>query len=302
MLRACACSFSPMRFRPPTVPPSGRTSLAAPRRWHRSGTRCASSRSGRVAVARWRHPLRTPVSARAPLPGSRLAPGGDPRALPRPDRDRSRVELRRSRGCRTSSWHGSDVANAEASPRLRRATLAPSRPRPRSCACPSRWPPPPRGAHRPAAGRLHVISAGVDMSRFHPGDRDVAAAALGWDCDRPSDLPARQPRRGQEPRTAARRLRGAAQVPGRRVARPRRRRRAPPGGSQLARGARDRSALVLPGEVAATRQPAGFAPRTRAPSHRCGRVSGWPSSRRSRRGGRSRSAPGQAPPRSCARV
>ena len=30
-----------------------------------------------------------------------------------------------------------------------------------------------------------MISAGVDTARFHPGDRDVAATALGWDASGP---------------------------------------------------------------------------------------------------------------------
>jgi glycosyltransferase involved in cell wall biosynthesis len=33
--------------------------------------------------------------------------------------------------------------------------------------------------------RLHAISAGVDLARFHPGDRDVATTALGWDAPGP---------------------------------------------------------------------------------------------------------------------
>jgi glycosyltransferase involved in cell wall biosynthesis len=76
--------------------------------------------------------------------------------------------------------HGSDVANAEGSPRLRSATLsAVSSAAAVVCVSESL-------AARleeltgPLTGRLHVISAGVDMSRFHPGDREVAAAAVGW--------------------------------------------------------------------------------------------------------------------------
>lgn len=81
--------------------------------------------------------------------------------------------------------HGSDVANAEGSTRLRSATLsAVSAAAAVVCVSDSL-------AARlealtgPLPGRLHVISAGVDMSRFHPGDRDVAAAAVGWDAAGP---------------------------------------------------------------------------------------------------------------------
>jgi glycosyltransferase involved in cell wall biosynthesis len=77
--------------------------------------------------------------------------------------------------------HGTDVANAEASERLRAATIA-AVDRAAAVVCVS----PSLGARLEALtgsldGRLQVISAGVDTRRFHPGDRDVAAAALGWD-------------------------------------------------------------------------------------------------------------------------
>jgi glycosyltransferase involved in cell wall biosynthesis len=81
--------------------------------------------------------------------------------------------------------HGSDVANAEGSVRLRRATLgAVSGAAAVVCVSDSL-------AARleeltgPLAGRLHVISAGIDTSRFRPGDREIAAAAVGWDAPGP---------------------------------------------------------------------------------------------------------------------
>jgi glycosyltransferase involved in cell wall biosynthesis len=77
--------------------------------------------------------------------------------------------------------HGSDVANAEGSVRLRGATLrAVSGAAAVVCvsdALAARL----EELTGPLGGRLHVISAGVDTSRFRPGDRDVAAAAIGWD-------------------------------------------------------------------------------------------------------------------------
>jgi teichuronic acid biosynthesis glycosyltransferase TuaC len=77
--------------------------------------------------------------------------------------------------------HGTDVANAERSERLRAATVA-AVAGAAAVVCVS----PSLGARLealtgPLGGRLEIISAGVDVRRFHPGDREVAAAALGWD-------------------------------------------------------------------------------------------------------------------------
>ena len=305
MLRACACSSSPTRFRPPSVPPSGRTSRAAPRRWRRSGhdvrvVALGPGRRGTLAT-----PARVHRSRRArPRHGSRLAARGDPRALPRPDRRRSRVGLRPlARVPYVLVAHGSDVANAEGSPRLRSATLsAVSGAAAVVCVSESL-------AARleeltgPLGPRLHVISAGVDMSRFRPGDREVAAAAVGWDapgpriCQLGNIVEVKNPVRLLDAFAELRSVRGPARR-SRWSATARSAR-----WSQLARrhsGSAMRSSCRA--RSASTRPRAGFAPRTRARSRRCGRVSGWPSSRRSRRGGRSRSAPGQARPRSCARV
>ncbi|HEY1478749.1 MAG TPA: glycosyltransferase [Gaiellales bacterium] len=81
--------------------------------------------------------------------------------------------------------HGTDVTNAEQSSRLREATrhaVAGAA----AVVCVSEL-----LATRleaitgPLGARRHVISAGVDSARFRPGDRDVAAAALGWDAAGP---------------------------------------------------------------------------------------------------------------------
>jgi glycosyltransferase involved in cell wall biosynthesis len=81
--------------------------------------------------------------------------------------------------------HGSDVANAEASPRLRAASLrAISAAAAVICvsdALADRL----EAVAGPLGERRHVISAGVDLARFRPGDREVAATALGWDAPGP---------------------------------------------------------------------------------------------------------------------
>jgi glycosyltransferase involved in cell wall biosynthesis len=81
--------------------------------------------------------------------------------------------------------HGSDVSNAEENPRLRTATIA-AVAAAAGVVCVSQ-----DLAERleavtgPLGSRLQVISAGADLARFHPGDRAVAAAALGWDAPGP---------------------------------------------------------------------------------------------------------------------
>jgi glycogen(starch) synthase len=78
--------------------------------------------------------------------------------------------------------HGTDVANAEESLRLRRATRAVLRDASAVVAVSDDLASRLRAvADAPLDGRLHVVSAGVDVTRFHDGDRDVAATALGWD-------------------------------------------------------------------------------------------------------------------------
>jgi glycosyltransferase involved in cell wall biosynthesis len=81
--------------------------------------------------------------------------------------------------------HGTDVANAERSPRIRAATLKAV-----GGACAVFAVSDELGARLAAiAGpfdeRLHIVSAGVDMDAFSDGDAAVAAAALGWDSDGP---------------------------------------------------------------------------------------------------------------------
>jgi glycosyltransferase involved in cell wall biosynthesis len=81
--------------------------------------------------------------------------------------------------------HGTDVSNAEANPRLRAATItAVASAAGVVCVSPAlgeRL----EAVTGPLGSRLQIISAGVDLSRFHPGDRDVAAAALGWQATGP---------------------------------------------------------------------------------------------------------------------
>jgi D-inositol-3-phosphate glycosyltransferase len=82
--------------------------------------------------------------------------------------------------------HGTDVTNAERSPRIRRATLGALAD---ACAVFAVS----DGLARrleavtgtPLGDRLHVVSAGIDMEAFTDGDAAVAAAALGWDADGP---------------------------------------------------------------------------------------------------------------------
>lgn len=81
--------------------------------------------------------------------------------------------------------HGTDVANAERSPRIRKATR-----RAVGDAC-AIFAVSDDLAMRldavagPLGDRLHVISAGVDLEAFADGDAEIAAAALGWDADGP---------------------------------------------------------------------------------------------------------------------
>jgi teichuronic acid biosynthesis glycosyltransferase TuaC len=81
--------------------------------------------------------------------------------------------------------HGGDVSNAESDPRLRAATIA-AVASAAAVVCVShalgeRL----QALTGPLGRRLQIISAGVDLIRFHPGDRDLAAAALGWDAPGP---------------------------------------------------------------------------------------------------------------------
>jgi glycosyltransferase involved in cell wall biosynthesis len=81
--------------------------------------------------------------------------------------------------------HGTDVSNAETDPRLRAATIAAVESA-AGIVCVSRALGERLEALTGALGsRLQIISAGVDLSRFHPGDREVAAAAVGWQASGP---------------------------------------------------------------------------------------------------------------------
>jgi teichuronic acid biosynthesis glycosyltransferase TuaC len=81
--------------------------------------------------------------------------------------------------------HGTDVANAERSPRIRAATVKAV-----GDACAVFAVSEELGARLeaiagPLGDRLHIVSAGVDMDAFTDGDAAVAAAALDWNADGP---------------------------------------------------------------------------------------------------------------------
>jgi glycosyltransferase involved in cell wall biosynthesis len=76
--------------------------------------------------------------------------------------------------------HGTDVANAEAGGRVRAATLTVLREAAAVTAVSGALAARLRALAPGLGERLVVISAGVDTSRFHDGDREIAAAALGW--------------------------------------------------------------------------------------------------------------------------
>jgi glycosyltransferase involved in cell wall biosynthesis len=81
--------------------------------------------------------------------------------------------------------HGTDVVNAETSPRLRAATGAVLRDAAAVIAVSDQLADRLRAIYGDLDGRLHVVSAGIDVARFHDGDREVAATALGWDAPHP---------------------------------------------------------------------------------------------------------------------
>jgi teichuronic acid biosynthesis glycosyltransferase TuaC len=81
--------------------------------------------------------------------------------------------------------HGTDVANAERSSRIRAATAKAV-----AGACAVFAVSDDLGARLeavagPLGDRLHIVSAGIDTDAFCDGDAAVAAAALGWDGDGP---------------------------------------------------------------------------------------------------------------------
>ena len=81
--------------------------------------------------------------------------------------------------------HGTDVANAESSPRIRKATLAAVGDACAVFAVSDDLAARLDAVAGPLGERLHVVSAGVDLEAFTDGDAEVAAAALGWDSDGP---------------------------------------------------------------------------------------------------------------------
>jgi glycosyltransferase involved in cell wall biosynthesis len=84
--------------------------------------------------------------------------------------------------------HGTDVANAERSPRLRAATVKVVADACAVFAVSDDLAARIEAVTGPLGERMHVVSAGVDLAAFGDGDREVAAAALGWDSDGPRAL------------------------------------------------------------------------------------------------------------------
>jgi glycosyltransferase involved in cell wall biosynthesis len=81
--------------------------------------------------------------------------------------------------------HGTDVANAERSPRIRKATAKAIAGACGVFAVSDDLGKRLEAATRPLGERLHIVSAGVDMQAFADGDADVAISALGWESDGP---------------------------------------------------------------------------------------------------------------------
>ncbi|HEY3614571.1 MAG TPA: glycosyltransferase [Gaiellales bacterium] len=84
--------------------------------------------------------------------------------------------------------HGTDVANAERSPRIRAATCTAVGDACAVFAVSDDLAARIEAVAGPLGERLHVVSAGVDLDAFRDGDRDVAIAALGWESDGPRVL------------------------------------------------------------------------------------------------------------------
>ena len=89
--------------------------------------------------------------------------------------------------------HGTDVANAERSPRIRKATLKAVGGACAVFAVSDDLAVRLEAVAGPLGDRLHIVSAGVDLEAFVDGDAEVAAAALGWDCGRAARRLRRQP-------------------------------------------------------------------------------------------------------------
>ena len=81
--------------------------------------------------------------------------------------------------------HGTDVANAERSPRIRKATLKALGDACAVFAVSDDLAVRLEAVAGPLGDRLHIVSAGIDLEAFVDGDAEVAAAALGWDSDGP---------------------------------------------------------------------------------------------------------------------
>ena len=155
---------------------------ALERAGHESCSRPRASRGGgwrtlrKYARLAWQRPLR---------PRARAGPtsSGGTTSCPRA---RSPAGPRARPACPYAlTAHGTDVANAERSPRIRKATR-----RAVADACAVFAVSDDLGDRLdaiagPLGERLHVVSAGVDLDAFVDGDREVALGALGWESDGP---------------------------------------------------------------------------------------------------------------------
>ena len=81
--------------------------------------------------------------------------------------------------------HGSDVTNAETSARLRASTVKVVADAAGVIAVSPELGTRLEGVVGSLGARLHTITAGVDLTRFHPGDAEMAAAALSWNAPGP---------------------------------------------------------------------------------------------------------------------
>ena len=78
------------------------------------------------------------------------------------------------------SAHGTDVANAERSPRVRKATLRAVADAGAIFAVSADLGARLEAVTGPLGERLHLVSAGVDLDAFVDGDSEIALGALGW--------------------------------------------------------------------------------------------------------------------------
>ena len=265
LLRRCGSSSSRTRIPSPERPAYGiyvaRLVAALERDGHEVVLAASSEQGGGWRTLRKyaRLAWRARAAARRQPSRRRLGP------LPRADRDDRPPRCpRRRRVPYALTAHGTDVANAERSPRIRKATAPRSATPARSSRSRTTWP---RAWRRSWARSATACTSSAPASiwrRSPTATRDVARAALGWDARRAArraTVGTLIPRKNLA--APARGLRGGARGVGRRLARARRRRAA----AGRARGARGRArhrrtACASPGPSRPRRCRAGCAPAT----------------------------------------